>query len=288
MIFTEQKKDSNSGLFTLILSRFSRAREYHNKSNYRRYLLLNASLLICGTVLFFFIGANILRGNMLVAVAEVGAFILCLFLLYLVQSPRYLKLGSRVFFGVGWMLSLFVCGSPDTPPSIFVLNTVGPLFAFLLLGRRLGLPVTVLMLTSVAILFTWKYGFPPNAVSLLSVLHVTTLILGVAVFSYYHEVTRSETERALARDIAERRRAEKEKEKLIRQLRHALAEVTTLSGLLPICSSCKKIRDDEGYWNQIEMYLQKHSGAQFSHGICPDCAQRLYPEIYRKSDDGVA
>lgn len=59
----------------------------------------------------------------------------------------------------------------------------------------------------------------------------------------------------------------------------ALTEVKTLSGLLPICSSCKKIRDDGGYWNQIEKYVQEHSGATFSHGLCPECAKKLYPEF---------
>lgn len=60
----------------------------------------------------------------------------------------------------------------------------------------------------------------------------------------------------------------------------ALMEVKTLSGLLPICASCKKIRDDRGYWNQIEKYVQEHSDATFSHGICPDCAKKLYPEFH--------
>jgi len=287
MAFTRQKRDSNSGLCTAFFSRFAQSRKYHNKTEYRRYLVLNASLLICGTVLVFFIGANIMRGNMAVAGAEFSVALLCLLLLYLIQSPRYLKLGSRVFFVVGWMLSLFVCASPDIPPSIFVLNTVGPIFAFLLLGRRLGLLAAIIMLSSVGILFIWKYGFPPNAVPLIPILNITALIISVTFLSYYYEFTRSETERALVRDIAERRRAENEKEKLIYQLQDALAEVTTLSGLLPICSSCKKIRDDEGYWNQIESYIQRHSDAQFSHGICPDCAEKLYPEICRKSDDRV-
>lgn len=288
MIVTKQTKNSSSGLYTLILSRFAQSREYHNKTDYRRYLLLNVSLLIFAIVLGLFSWANILGGNIAVAAAEFGVFALCLSLLYLVQSPRYLNLGSRVFYVVGWMLGLFVCASPDTHPSIFIWNTLGPLFAFLLLGRRLGLIATVLMLSSVVILFVWKYGTAPDTFPLIAILNATALIISVAVLSYYYEFTRSETESALTRDIAERRRAEKEKELLIHQLQHALAEVTTLSGLLPICSSCKKIRDDEGYWNQIETYIQRHSGAQFSHGICPDCAQRLYPEIYEKRDSGVA
>ena len=64
-------------------------------------------------------------------------------------------------------------------------------------------------------------------------------------------------------------------------LQKALAKVKTLSGLLPICSNCKKIRDDKGYWNQIEAYIRDHSEADFSHGICPECAKKLYPEFYK-------
>jgi hypothetical protein len=59
-----------------------------------------------------------------------------------------------------------------------------------------------------------------------------------------------------------------------------ITEIKLLRGILPICSSCKKIRDDEGYWTQIESYIDKYSDAVFSHGICPDCAQKLYPEQY--------
>ena len=62
------------------------------------------------------------------------------------------------------------------------------------------------------------------------------------------------------------------------ELTKALAEVKTLSGLLPICASCKKIRDDSGYWEQIEEYITERSDTQFSHGICPECMKKLYPE----------
>ena len=84
----------------------------------------------------------------------------------------------------------------------------------------------------------------------------------------------------LLAEIEVRRKAEAEKESLIQELRQALQEVKVLSGFLPICASCKKIRDDRGYWNQLEEYISKHSQAEFSHGICPDCSKRLYPEIH--------
>ena len=64
-----------------------------------------------------------------------------------------------------------------------------------------------------------------------------------------------------------------------RQLQEALANVRTLRGLLPICAACKKIRDDKGYWNQLELYIQQNSDAEFTHGICPECIHKLYPEF---------
>ena len=66
------------------------------------------------------------------------------------------------------------------------------------------------------------------------------------------------------------------------ELKEALSQVKILSGFLPICSSCKKIRDDKGYWNQIETYIGNHSEAEFTHGICPNCAEKHYPEFYSK------
>lgn len=92
----------------------------------------------------------------------------------------------------------------------------------------------------------------------------------------------------LRREIVERKAAEQERERVIGQLEAALGEVKTLSGLLPICASCKKIRDDNGYWQQVEQYIQEHSTAEFSHSICPDCLKALYPEIARRQEVGEA
>ena len=83
-------------------------------------------------------------------------------------------------------------------------------------------------------------------------------------------------------DITDRKEAEEEREKLIVELREALSRVKALSGLLPICASCKKIRNDNGYWEQMEMYIRDHSEAEFSHGICPECAEKLYPQLNKK------
>lgn len=71
---------------------------------------------------------------------------------------------------------------------------------------------------------------------------------------------------------------------LIKELETALAQVRQLSGMLPICASCKKIRDDKGYWNQIEVYISEHSEADFTHGICPDCAKAFYGDYFGTKD----
>ena len=92
---------------------------------------------------------------------------------------------------------------------------------------------------------------------------------------------------AIARfgDLLELRRLNNELQQQNETLQAALAKVKQLSGLLPICASCKKIRDDAGYWHQVEVYIQNHSEADFSHGVCPDCIQTLYPELFQEIID---
>ncbi len=82
--------------------------------------------------------------------------------------------------------------------------------------------------------------------------------------------------------VTKEMKAEEEREQLLAGLQEALAKVKTLQGLLPICASCKKIRDDKGYWNQIESYLETHSELSFSHSVCPECFRKLYPGFKQK------
>jgi CheY-like chemotaxis protein len=84
---------------------------------------------------------------------------------------------------------------------------------------------------------------------------------------------------ARVRTQVELKKARDSERRLIAELREALAQVKTLSGLLPICSHCKKIRNDKGYWTQVEKYIGDHSDAQFTHGLCPDCLNELYPDL---------
>jgi hypothetical protein len=87
------------------------------------------------------------------------------------------------------------------------------------------------------------------------------------------------------RDITQSKLLEVEREKLIKELKNALDQVKQLSGLLPICASCKKIKDDKGDWHQIESYIRDHSEAEFTHGICQECVKKLYPGLDLKIYD---
>lgn len=81
-------------------------------------------------------------------------------------------------------------------------------------------------------------------------------------------------------DMTERKKAEDELKGLCNELLEARTKIKVLSGMLPICASCKKIRNDRGFWDSIEKYITEHSEAEFSHGLCPDCVKKLYPEFY--------
>ncbi len=97
----------------------------------------------------------------------------------------------------------------------------------------------------------------------------------------------TEVNESLNQEITTRRATEEEKGKLITELTEALTQVKTLSGLLPICSSCRQIRDTEGKWSRVEDYIRTRTDAEFTHGICPQCAKRLYPDLYDQLDDSV-
>jgi PAS domain-containing protein len=88
----------------------------------------------------------------------------------------------------------------------------------------------------------------------------------------------------ILRNITERKQAENEKEWLIKELLAAMADIKVLRGLLPVCVNCRKIRDDKGYWSNIEQYVEEHSEAQFSHGLCDECMKKLYPDYVKDAE----
>ncbi len=171
-----------------------------------------------------------------------------------------------------------------------------PLIFFFLFGKREGMVWNLVVFSALSILIinpfslSFGYEFPFGLIARI----ITTYIIVSALAHWFefqrvrYRVDSENKNRLLELEIKKREKAQNERERLIEELQDALAHVKTLSGLLPICSNCKKIRDDKGYWNRIEGYIQEHSQAKFSHSICPECARELYPEfdIY-KEDTGT-
>jgi DNA repair exonuclease SbcCD ATPase subunit len=119
--------------------------------------------------------------------------------------------------------------------------------------------------------------------TIISVLSVTAaLFIGFSMAMILRARERETANQQLRREILERKEIEREEERLIAELKQALDNVKTLRGLLPICSTCKKIRDDRGLWNRIEGYIAEHSEAELSHGICPTCLKELDPELWEQ------
>ena len=112
--------------------------------------------------------------------------------------------------------------------------------------------------------------------------HLFKIISFYLIYRAVIVVTLTSPYKSLFREVIE---SEKAKVQVITKLKEALSQVKLLQGYLPICASCKQIRDDKGYWNQIEQYISDHSEVIFSHSICPKCAQKLYPEVYSEKNE---
>ena len=253
-----------------------------DKSSYmenRKYVLLRVSLVLVAGIGIIFSILNFYRGLFFIAAVEAAVFLCCcLILIFLYLRPQQLSLASTIFVVMSFALGVTASTIKAAHPTIFIWIGLGPLFAFFLLGARRGFLFSVFTVPLCAFLFLHSHPDLP----LVAYLNVILFISWVVALALYYELTRAETEKALIRDIEERHRKEEALRQINSDLREALDQIKTLQGLLPICASCKKIRDDKGHWEQMEIYIRNHSDAEFSHGICPDCAKTLYPELYRE------
>ena len=131
--------------------------------------------------------------------------------------------------------------------------------------------IAIILLVYPSLLGTFDYGLGMGFRFLISLFFITIIAYGLESSRYRFSMLLKRSNNELI--------SQKEK------LEAALSKIKTLSGMLPICSHCKKIRDDKGYWNQIEAYIQDHSEAEFSHSICQECAKKYYPDMDLYGDE---
>lgn len=257
--------------------------EFLDESVYKYSIALNivVCILLFITYLLFqkqaVRGKDEKRGYRLIVFATAILFLASLTQVHIVGSQNSLHhlLVVAVLLVVSWILKwrdviLF-----------FILGNLG--LALLVFLEATGIlnyaPLFYQHETFSNIFLDWRIIFG-QSLNYIFVLLVTTILVWRLRQNLEHSVRlRNEANDALRKEIQERMNSEKEKERLINQLKESLDDVKTLRGLLPICMNCKNIRDDKGYWQKLETYFQEHSPKiQFSHGLCPDCMEILYPE----------
>lgn len=211
------------------------------------------------------------------------------------HDDKWIYRVNAVTYGL-LLLAMVAMGGDAGSKSLWVLTY--PMVAAFLFGEREGAAWGLGMLAGMGLLFGLSgpvdgvYDYQAPFFVRLMAVYLFVLVITVA-FEYHRRVYRDgmileqqrlEIEKQLLRQqMAERERAEREKAALIVELQDTLAQVKTLKGLVPICANCHRIRDDRGFWNQLEFYLRQHSDAEFSHGICPSCIAALYPDFEEPS-----
>jgi hypothetical protein len=230
----------------------------------RRRVLLSVFLL-CGIIflllfaLFHFLNSNF--PTLLINILTSIIFSVCLVRL---QNTNNSKLIFRFATTTFIILLLYLLMSEGEDGSAILWMYSFPIVIFLLVGKIEGLFwLTILFSVAIAIL----YFHPPHTFhyQIGTKMRFPLSFLLVSLFSYYIEAIRLSTHITLMEEV--------------KQSQKYLDEIKTLQGILPICSHCKKIRNDEGIWNQLESYITQHSGAEFTHSVCPVCIKELYPDL---------
>lgn len=179
----------------------------------------------------------------------------------------------------GWWGLVPLHAMPEARPIILMFFLPAFSFGMLRLNLKQYLATAGLILIGYASMLVMETRYPFPGFDLRTELFLFSLFSIVLVWISFFGSFTSGLMARLRREKIAAQQAQAEKERLVSELNDTLTKVKTLRGLLPICSSCKKIRDDKGYWNRIESYISRHSDLEFSHGICPDCKARLYPDL---------
>lgn len=242
-----------------------------------RLRLFMAFLLLGVPTMLAFGVYNCLQSNWAlggVVFAMALSLVLAWSLLKRLQSGVWLYRINIVFFA-GMLLYMAVIGGNDGSKAMWLFTF--PLIAFFLLSTIEGLVWTVAMFLGACCIFWLPHlGARKHVYSGQFTIRFVTVYIILSVVACWFEVLRRHYRKGMD---AEHQRLLAEQS----ALQEALSQVRQLSGLLPICACCKKVRDDRGYWTQIESYIRDHSEAEFSHGLCPDCGEDLYPGMWKST-----
>ena len=256
----------------------------HELEVLRKILLCN--LIILAGIVFltgFTIVAYFQREYVLFAVdAAVTVFLVGVHL-YLRKSKNADRLSRLGILGTGCFYA-FLIAHGGVNGSAYVWAFTYPLISLFLVGSVLGTIATFLLLGVASVIFAIGPDFPAvnvydgNLVARFVAAYVTVYLFALVI-----ERVRVMVQSRLSEANQKLEILIEQKQTLIQDLERTMDEVSTLQGILPICSNCKNVRNDEGYWEQVEEYVRDRSRADFSHSICPDCFKKLYPGMEMKT-----
>jgi len=233
-----------------------------------------------------------------VSIVEFSLFISGIILLYFIINNKFIKFSTTFLLTAGYIFMTFMYLENNFHFTVLIFSSLIIGLTFYFLKRKYALPIVILYLTYTILLFTYKF-INTQEISSVAFYNITVYLILQTAFIYFYELTRKEAETKLKEEIKVRKEAREEllkeieirkkteiqNRELIEDLKKSMNEIKQLSSFLPICSSCKKVRDDNGYWKKIEHYVSKHSNTEFSHSLCPTCVNKLYPEFADNIED---
>jgi hypothetical protein len=253
----------------------------------RKFYLLNL-ILILGTIFLTLLGSiSFAQKNHILGAANylVLSFVLYLFI-NLRRTKNYSTVAQIGIVAIG-LFYLFHVAHGGANNSTYVWVFTYPLITLFLLGSWFGSLASFLLLGLMSIVFAvgdsvaYVTSYEADLILRITACYITVTLLALVMGRVRH-ITQNRlriSNTKLEEAVKSLEQAQHEKDGLILELQQTIDEVKTLKGIIPMCSACKKIRDDSGYWQQVEEYVKNHSNAEFSHGICPECSKKLYPDL---------
>lgn len=259
----------------------------HNIEVLRKIILFNL-IIVLGCIFLPILGTiAFIQRNYLLGTVDLSIFALLICLFIFLRKTKKHKLVSIIGTIIMGLFYSFLIASGGVNNTAYLWSFTYPLISVFLLGIRFGTFMSMLLLGMAGTVFAFgsKIDFFTSYSNDLIIRFVpayVTIYLLVFVMEKVRKLVQSRLKTSnieLEKTVGELERANIEKQRLIQELKETINEIKTLQGILPICANCKKIRDDKGYWEQVESYIQDRSEAQFSHSICPECVKKLYPDF---------
>jgi hypothetical protein len=252
----------------------------------RKFYLLNL-IKILGTIFLTLLGSiAFVQGDYMLGAVDFLVLLFVLYLFFYLRRTNDPSVGLIGTVAIG-LFYFFLVAQKGANSTTYVWVFTYPLISLFLLGSWLGSLASFSLLGLMCIVFAIGDRVAYfTSYELDFILRLTTSYITVTLFALVMERVRHITQNRLRisnikleEAVKSLEQAHSEKDGLILELQQTIDEVKTLQGIIPICASCKKIRDDSGYWQQVEEYVSSHSDVKFSHGICPECVKELYPDL---------